>query len=58
MTPWMDRAIDGWAATRTGGTLLDVEGAMLREFGQAKDAHDDMATMTTTHEDDTRMTMT
>jgi zinc transport system substrate-binding protein len=41
MTPWMGRAIDGLAGSAHAVALLDVDGAMLREFGQAKDAHDD-----------------
>lgn len=41
MTPWMGRAIDGLAAEAQAVALLEVEGALLREFGQAKDAPDD-----------------
>lgn len=40
MTPWMGRAMAGLAADAHSVALLEVEGAMLRDFGQAKDAHD------------------
>lgn len=39
MTPWMGRAMAGLAADAHSVALLEVEGAMLRDFGQAKDAH-------------------
>ncbi|MCC1480803.1 zinc ABC transporter substrate-binding protein [Roseibaca sp. Y0-43] len=41
MTPWMGRAIVGLSGDAHAVALLEVEGAMLREFGQAKDAQDD-----------------
>lgn len=41
MTPWMGRAIEGLSDDAHAVALLEVEGAMLREFGQAKDAEDD-----------------
>lgn len=40
MTPWMGRAISGLNTDAHSVALLDVDGALLREFGQAKDAHD------------------
>lgn len=40
MTPWMGRAMAGLAADAHSVALLEVEGAMLREFGQAKEMHD------------------
>jgi zinc transport system substrate-binding protein len=39
MTPWMGRAIEGLNSDAHAVALLGVEGAMLREFGQAKEAH-------------------
>lgn len=43
MTPWMSRAINGLAGEAHAVALLDVDGTMLREFGQAKDAHEEDA---------------
>ena len=40
MTPWMGRAISGLSGDTHAMALLQVESALLREFGQAKDAHD------------------
>ncbi|MCL1629284.1 zinc ABC transporter substrate-binding protein [Roseibaca sp. V10] len=49
MTPWMGRAISGLGGDAHSVALLEVDGVLLREFGQAKDAkaHDEHA-----HEDD------
>ena len=39
MTPWMERAIAGLGGDAQSIALLDADGVMLRDFGQAKDAH-------------------
>jgi zinc transport system substrate-binding protein len=42
MAPWLERALEGISGDAHRLALLDVSGATLRDFGQAKaDAHDD-----------------
>lgn len=40
MTPWMGRAIAGLGGDAHSVALLEVEGVLLRDFGQAKDTKD------------------